>query len=256
VDFVFIREPLNTASQIRSFPPSWSSLAAVAALDRIESAHADGTLALVCTVLMGASVLTVGSTYDEIDRAGLRQRLAGDSGAPGQPGGRVAIAIYGSGAADRGHPSPHSFLRYLDRCTSSEDRLLIGGFMVEVPFYAQRLFAAGQGNFGGYPGSDASERFAYQRLQHQRVPFALVPGGDDWKDFTDRFSLIAAYLREGTWPLTDVLVNSEQVIHIFVNREMTSSALDPETGWPCFRDLSRTQGTGTRNSFSMVHTSI
>jgi len=192
-------------------------------------------LALAFAVLMGASVLAVGSTYDEIDRADLRSDW----------GGVPERLVHQADAlrarfTDQELPTQTTrrlipFFNYLDRCSTPDDRLLIGGFLVEVPFYAQRLFAAGQENFGGYQGSDASERFAYERLQRQRVPFALVPGGDELKDFSDRFPLIAGYVRTRYAPLTDVRVDEEQVVHIFVNREMPAAARDAETGWPCFR---------------------
>jgi hypothetical protein len=74
----------------------------------------------------------------------------------------------------------------VDRCTSPDDRLLIGGFLVEVPFYSQRLFAAGQEYFGSYFGSEKNERLAFARLQQQRVPFVIIPS-DDQAEFDSGF---------------------------------------------------------------------
>jgi hypothetical protein len=125
------------------------------------------------------------------------------------------------------------FFKYVDRCTRPDDRLLVGGFMVEVPFYAQRLFAAGQEYFGSYFESPANERFALGRLQRQRVPFALIPS-DDQAEFDRSFSIVAPYVHAHYAPLTEVPVDEDQTIRILVSRELPVSNRDAETGWPCF----------------------
>ena len=190
-------------------------------------------LALLFVALMGASVLAVGSTYDEIDRAGLlghRQEI------PRRFVERTADLK--NLFVDYEMPTPASrllvpFFHYVERCTRPDDRLLVGGFMVEVPFYAQRSFAAGQEYFGAYFGSGANERFAFDRLQRQRVPFALIPS-DDQEEFDSRFPLVAGYVHVHYAPLTDVPVD-DQTIHILVNRDLPTGARDQTTGWPCFQ---------------------
>jgi len=126
------------------------------------------------------------------------------------------------------------FFQYVDRCTKPDDRLLVGGFMVEVPFYAQRLFAAGQEYFGAYFSSDANERFAFARLRRQRVPFALIPS-DESEGFDHSFPLVAPYVRAHYAPLTDVPVDEDQSIQILVSRDLPVTGRDHETGWPCFQ---------------------
>src|SRR6185436_16745363 len=56
------------------------------------------------------------------------------------------------------------FFAYVDRCTTSDQRLLVGGYLVELPFFAQRKFAAGQAYFGGSFGGEEWERLALRRL--------------------------------------------------------------------------------------------
>jgi hypothetical protein len=234
VDFSFIRDPLGTrlADAIvpaaivgawllaRAFAPSPVRLVAA-------------PLALAAVTLLGASVLAVGSTHDEIDRAGL---LGHRQDIPKRFGERTADLK--SRFVDYQMPTPASrllvpFFRYVDRCTRPDDRLLVGGFMVELPFYAQRPFAAGQEYFGSYFGSDANERFAFDRLKRQRVPFAVVPS-DYQEEFDGRFPRVAGYVHAHFAPLTDIPVNEEQTIHILVNHDLPVAARDPETGWPCF----------------------
>ncbi len=235
VNVSFIRDPLNTrlADAIvpavmlgawllsRAFSPSSLRLVTV-------------PLALACTMLMGASVLAVGLTYDEIDRAGL---LGHSQDIPMRFVERTADLR--ARFTDYQLPTPAArrlvpFFNYVDRCTSPDDRLLIGGFMVEVPFYSQRLFAAGQEYFGGYFGSDENERFAFDRLRRQRVPFAIIPS-DDQEEFDSGFPLVAGYVHARYAPLMDVRIDDEQTIHVLVNRDMRAASRDTETGWPCFR---------------------
>ena len=234
VDFSFVRDPLNTrlADPIvpAVFVGAWL-------LRRAFSTSAVRHLAVPAAVLfvglLGASVLTVGLTYEQIDRAGLlghRQEI------PHRFVERTADLK--TRFVDYQMPTRSSrmlvpFFQYIDRCTRPDDRLLVGGFMVEVPFYAQRLFAAGQEYFSTYFGSDSNERFAVARLQQQRVPFVLIPS-DEMGEF-DSFPVVAPYVHAHYVPLTDVAVNEEQTIHILVNHDWPVPATDTQTGWPCFR---------------------
>jgi hypothetical protein len=234
VDFSFIRDPLNTRLADAIVPAvilgAWLLSRAFSASSRREFTV---PLALAFTLLMGASVVTVGFTHEEIDRAGLlgRARDIPTRFAERTADLRARFTDYQlTPAARRLLP----FFGYVDRCTSADDRLLVGGFMVELPFYAQRLFAAGQEYFGSYFGSDANRRFTFDRLQRQRVPFVIVPS-DGQAEFDRGFPLVAGYVRARYAPLTDVRVDDEQTIHILVNRDMPAAGRDAETGWPCFR---------------------
>ena len=234
VDFSFIRDPLGTRLADAIVPAviagSWL-LARAFAPSRLRLLAAP--LALAFAALMGASVLAVGSTYDEIDRAGL---LGHRQDIPKRFAERTADLK--SRFLDYQMPTQASrllvpFFRYVDRCTRPDDRLLVGGFMVELPFYAQRPFAAGQEYFGAYFGSEANERFAFDRLTRQRVPFAIVPS-DSQEEFDSRFPLVAGYVHAHYTTLSEIPVDEDQTIRILVNRDLPAAAHDAETGWPCF----------------------
>jgi hypothetical protein len=235
VDFSFIRDPLNTrladAIVPAVFVGAWLLKRAVSSSSvRLVAVP----FAVVFVLLFGASVLAVGSTYEEIDRAGLlgrRQEI------PHRFVERTTDLK--QRFVDYQMPTPASrllvpFFKYVDRCTKPDDRLLVGGFMVEVPFYAQRLFAAGQEYFGAYFASEVNERFAFDRLRRQRIPFALLPS-DYAEEFDRSFSLVAPFVRAHYVPLTDVPVDAEQTIRILVSRDLPITRRDAETGWPCFR---------------------
>jgi hypothetical protein len=235
IDFSFIRDPLNTrladAIVPAVFVGSWLLKGAVSS-SRIRLIAAP--IAAVFLVLFGASVLAVGLTYEEINRAGLlghRQEI------PHRFVERTADLK--QRFVDYQMPTPASrllvpFFKYVDRCTKPDDRLLVGGFMVEVPFYARRLFAAGQEYFGAYFGSPANEQFAFDRLRRQRVPFALIPS-DDQAEFDQRFPLVAPYVHAHYEPLTEVPIHEDQTVRILVSRDLPFTGRDAETGWPCFQ---------------------
>jgi hypothetical protein len=126
------------------------------------------------------------------------------------------------------------FYDYLDRCSEPLDRLLIGGYLVEVPFFAERGFAGGQPYFGGsFAGSPATETRILDRLARQSVPFALMPS-DAEEDFEREFPLVAQYVRERYTPLAEVKVTDELEVNILINRQLQATATDRDTGWPCF----------------------
>jgi hypothetical protein len=233
VDVSFVRDPLNTRLADAIVPAVMVGAWLLSQVCRSPRPRILGTsLALLFTLLMGASVLVVGATYEQIDRAGL---LGNRAEIPRRFVERTADLQ--ARFTDYQIPTPAArrlipFFRYVDRCTSPEDRLLIGGFMVAVPFYAQRLFAAGQEYFGSYFESDANQQFALNRLRRQRVPFAIIPS--DYQDeFNTSFPLMAAYLRTRYSPLTDVRVSDELTVHILVDSDWRAPTRDVETGWPC-----------------------
>ena len=237
VDFSFIRDPLNTRLADAIVPAvllgAWLLWCGFGASRRAVAIP----VALLLTMLVGASVLAVGFTHEELDRAGL---LAHVRDIPHRFVERTTDLR--SRFVDYQLPTPAArrlvpFFQYVDRCTSPQDRLLVGGFLVEVPFYAQRLFAGGQEYFGAYFGSAANEQFAFDRLERQTVPFAIIPS-DDLAEFDSRFPLVAAYVHAHYSPLTEVPLNDEQTIHILVNRDTPATSRDPETGWPCFQPVS------------------
>lgn len=124
------------------------------------------------------------------------------------------------------------FFSYLDRCTTEQHRLFLGGLIPEVAYLARRPFAG-----GGYEHYNFSSRINQQRvvdrLRRQLVPFALIPTGSDTK-LAD-FPVVADYLRSRYVLLADLLVAGDERIQILVDDSLPSISRDAETGWPCFR---------------------
>ena len=234
VDYTFVRDPLNTRLADAIVPAVLLGAWLVARAWRSSNRWLTIPITIACIWVMGASVLAVGHTRAEIDRAGL---LGHSSEIPARFGERAADLR--ARFTDYQLPS-HAvrrllpFLTYVDRCTAPTDRILVGGYMPEIPFYAQRLFAAGQEYFGGYYSSDANQRFALDRLARQRVPFVVI--SSDYQDeFDRRFPLVAAEVYHHYAPFTNVTVDNGLMIRILVRRDLPAAAHDAETGWPCFR---------------------
>ena len=127
------------------------------------------------------------------------------------------------------------FFEYLDRCTATTDRLLTGGFMPEVPYFARRGFAGGQNVFMyGYFGSDENQREVVDRLRRQEVPFVLIPS-DYADDLRDDFPTVNAYVSERYRPLVTTEIDEGFHVAVLVDRMREPVSRDGATGWPCFR---------------------
>jgi len=125
------------------------------------------------------------------------------------------------------------FFSYLDRCTTEQHRLFLGGLIPEVAYLAQRPFAG-----GGYEhynfSSNANQQRVIDRLRHQLVPFAVIPtGASDELDVDS--PIVAGYLRERYVLLSDLPFVEGQRIHILIDDSLPSLSRDAETGWPCFK---------------------
>ncbi len=234
-NYNFIRDPLNTRLPDAIVPAlvlgAWLAARALYAM-KLRLVWA-GTIA-VAAVLFAVSVAAAGDLRGNLDRSDIRSewdhlpRLFADRTEA------LSARLHPSQIPTRVTASLVPFFGYLDRCTTFEHRLLVGGFLVELPFFAQRRFAAGQPYFGGSFGGDESQRLALRRLRGQVVPFAVLPS-DYTSDFESRFALIAAYLRARYSVLTEVPVSDDLRATILVDSSVQPLGRDAATGWPCFR---------------------
>jgi hypothetical protein len=153
-------------------------------------------------VVFSLSVLEAGNTVEVIDRADLinewdhLQRLTRN----------VTSTLRATGAntrmPSRASESLKPFFSYLERCTTAEDQLLVGGYLVELPFIARRRFAAGQQYFGG--------------------SFVGTP------DAETHYMLMGATSMDGGGE-----------VRILVDSRIPPAGDDAATGWPCFLSRAR-----------------
>ena len=233
INYSFLRDPLESRLPDAIVPAvvlgAWlCHRAGQSARPRLTTA-----LAVACAAVFSVSVGRVGEVAAAVRQSGLTQ----DWDVPTLIGRTTALLE--TRRPERLFPSRASlslrpFFSYLDRCTTLRDHLIVGGYLVEVPFFAERRFAGGQPYFGGsFAGSRASEARILARLAKQAVPFALLPS-DATADFEREFPSVARHLRERYAPLTSVRVTDELAIGILVDTQLAAAGLDPDTGWPCY----------------------
>jgi hypothetical protein len=234
-NYNFIRDPLVTRLPDAIVPAvmlvAWVLMRALETKPRRPFLFVAGTVALV---VFSASVVRAGDLYGNINRTSLLAewdhplRLLGARTSELRQ--RFAARQIPTRATARLIP----FFEYLDRCSTPDHRLLVGGYLVELPFFAQRRFAAGQAYFGGSFGGDDGQHLALRRLRQEVVPFAIIPS-DYASDIESTFYLIDQYLRARYTLMTEVPVSEELDVRILVDSTMVPSGRDADTGWPCFR---------------------
>jgi hypothetical protein len=127
------------------------------------------------------------------------------------------------------------FMAFLDRCTTTNDRLWMTGLFPEVYVLSQRGFAGGQQAYlPGYYSTDAEQRQTIDRFDHQSVPFAVQVLSIETQ-FRDRMGLLAQYLDTNYEPIARIEVSETPGVELYVRRGRTPGHMDRETGWPCFR---------------------
>jgi hypothetical protein len=127
------------------------------------------------------------------------------------------------------------FMAFLDRCTTTNDRLWMTGLFPEIYVLSQRGFAGGQQAYlPGYYSTDAEQRETIRRFDHQSVPFAVLVLSIE-KQFRDRMALLAQYLDSNYLPIAHIEVSETPGVVLYVRRGRTPGHTDRETGWPCFQ---------------------
>jgi hypothetical protein len=122
--------------------------------------------------------------------------------------------------------------RYVLRCTSPDDRLLVAGqFAPQIYFYTERAFAGGQVHFmAGWHDTVQDQRLTLERLVHERVPIALI--GDEEATFRRRFSLVAEYV-DGHY-VEVPFARGNGSWRVLVERDRVPAGTDAELGLPCY----------------------
>jgi hypothetical protein len=126
--------------------------------------------------------------------------------------------------------------RYIAECTRPEDRLLVAGYMPEVPVFARRAFAAGQATVSlAMYTSDDDQRRALDRLARQSVPVVLADARDFEEGFVSDYPLLAKYIADRYRQAGTIAIDGEPRLLVFVDRQRQPTGVDAYLGLPCFR---------------------
>jgi hypothetical protein len=125
--------------------------------------------------------------------------------------------------------------RYLSLCTMPNDRVLMGIYADEIPYFAGRRIAAGQGYFGlGFLRSETDQRLAVERLARQSVP-VVVTAFDYDREIAANYPLVARYISAHYRDVGVITAAGQPYLRVFVDIMRTPTSTDPVTEFPCFR---------------------
>ena len=234
VTWTFVRDPLVTRLHDAIVPAVTLGPWLVACAWRARHPWVWRPVSVALVLLVTSSVMHVGSTIEQLDRASLLvtwRRLP------------EFVREVGSALrerhAERQLPSrtAHAlwpFYDYVDRCTTSRHRMLVGGFAPEVPVFTRRAFAGGQPGFvQGYYGDEVYQRLVLQRMAKEVVPFVVLPGEAAINQFSAGFPLVAHYVRIRYVPLVTLGDDPSTAVQVLFDSALPVAARDPATGWPC-----------------------
>jgi hypothetical protein len=187
---------------------------------------------LVVLLVTTAAIADVSELPEQISRAGIEDGVAGVR-ASARAATQLLRRSHRDSPASRYGQALMPFYRYLDRCTSSSDRLVVTGYFPDILVAAGRRFAGEGINFGDWSSSEASQERAIERLRSRPALFALHVSAD--VEFSVNFPLIDAYLRQAYVPLAEIPAEGAGSIFVLVLKSRSSVQVDSATGWPCFR---------------------
>jgi hypothetical protein len=130
---------------------------------------------------------------------------------------------------------PLAVSRYLHECTAPDDRVLMGLYADEIPYFASRRIAAGQGYFAlGFLRSEADQRLALERLSRQSAP-VVVTAFDYEREIVGNYPLIARHISSHYKEVGVVTAGGQPYVRIFVDIMRPPLGTDRVSGFPCFR---------------------
>jgi len=128
-------------------------------------------------------------------------------------------------------PEYAAIVRYISRCTTPEDRILVGGFAPELAVLSHRAYAGGLPYWlGGYYEDEADVTRARRWLAGEQLGLALLLEGAE--SFAQSWPSIAADLRARGFKPYALTLPGER-IEVWLPEVAASYRVDAETNLPC-----------------------
>ncbi len=233
----FLRDILRTRVSDAIVPPAllgaWLlGLCWVVRWERRSWQRAARILTVVVLIITGAAMTTIAETRERLTLTGVSDGLPGLR----TRAGAVSDLLASPHRQTLAPPSRQAaalmpFFAYLDRCTSTRDRIIVTGEFPDLVVLAGRAFASDGAVFGAWYSSAARQGRTLARLREQPALFVLLM---DTRAFRTRFPPIAAYIDEAYIPMTVMSVDGTEPVPVLVLRSRPPTGADPATGWPCF----------------------
>jgi hypothetical protein len=234
VNWTFLRDPLTTRLHDAIVPAVTLGPWLVACAWHSSRPWLWRPVSAMLVILVASSVIRVGSTIEQLDRASLLVTWRRLPEFLGEVGAALRERHAEKQLPSRTAHALWPFYAYIDRCTTSQHRLLVGGFAPEIPVFTQRAFAGGQAGFvQGYYGSAVYQRLVLQRMAREVVPFVVLPGEAAINQFRTGFPLVENYVRIRYEPLVTLGDDTATAVQVLFDGSLPVAARDPETGWPC-----------------------
>lgn len=233
----FLRDILRTRFSDAIVPPSllgaWLlGLCWVVRWERRSWQRALRILTVVVLIITGAAMTTIADTGERLALTGI------NDGLPGLRARASAVSslLAGPHRQTLAPPSRQAaalmpFFAYLDRCTSTRDRIIVTGEFPDLVVLSGRAFASDGAVFGAWYSSATRQDRTLARLKERPALFVLLM---DARAFRTRFPPIAAYVDEAYESMTEVPVEGAEPVPILVLRSRASTGADAVTRWPCF----------------------
>ena len=189
--------------------------------------------AAVVVVLTGASVVVVGATKEQLDRAQVLDGLSRVTKQFSDRASQLRARLPPEQMPSRTAYALLPFFAYADRCLTQRDHILVPAFLPEVLVWARRPFAGGQVVFqaGALDGVE-DHRVVMDHLIRQRVPVVVLSSDSDLvtADFRDLAGFIASRFAE----MVPISSSDGASIRVGFDPQMAVKR-DTETGWWCYR---------------------
>jgi hypothetical protein len=119
--------------------------------------------------------------------------------------------------------------RYLNQCTTPDDRVLVVGYAPEALAFSERHFAGGRVSFlHGFYMDERYSRFAIAQLEAHPAPIALA----DPEPYYRKFPLLPEYLA-GHYDEAGTASIGGRPMRVLVRKGLTGHTFRP-SGLPCF----------------------
>jgi hypothetical protein len=189
--------------------------------------------AVVVVGFTGASVVVIGATKEQLDRAQAFDGLARVTKQFSDRASQLRARLPAEQMPSRTAHALLPFFAYADRCLTQSDHVLVPAFLPEVPVWARRPFAGGQVVFqaGALDGAE-DHRQVMERLNRQRVPVVVLSSDADL--VTAEFGELAGFIASHFPDMIPVSVAAESSIRVGFDPRMAVKR-DAETGWWCYR---------------------
>jgi len=233
----FLRDVLRTRFSDAIVPPallgSWLlGLCWTARPTALSGHRAVQAVSLVILLITGAAVSHVADAGERLALTGVADGVSGVM-ARSRSVGTLLASRHRQAVAppSRQAAALTPFFEYLDRCTSTTERIVVTGEFPDLVVLAGRPFASDGVVFGAWYSSARHQDRTLAKLEDRPPLFVLLM---DARAFRSRFPPIAAFVDERYERMTEVPVEGTEPVPILVLRSRVPAGIDTKTSWPCF----------------------